>query len=53
MNDLAELVNKGSDGGKCISYTPFDPQKDDGARIVERTSNGQYVFTFSHGVIVG
>ena len=30
MNNLAELVNSGSDGGKCISYTPYDPEKDEG-----------------------
>ena len=30
MNNLAELVNSGSDGGKCIQYTPYDPTKDEG-----------------------
>ena len=30
MNNLADLVNSGSDGKKCISYTPYDPEKDVG-----------------------
>merc|ERR1712136_545978 len=34
MNNLAELVNSGSDGQKCISYTPFDPDKDVGKEYV-------------------
>jgi len=28
MNNLAELVNSGSDNKTCISYTPYDPDKD-------------------------
>ena len=32
MNNLAELVNSGSDGQKCISYTPYDPEKDKGTK---------------------
>jgi len=34
MNNLAELVNSGSDGKKCISYTPYDPQKDKGKEYI-------------------
>ena len=30
MNNLAELVNSGSDNKTCISYTPYDPEKDEG-----------------------
>ena len=34
MNNLAELVNSGSDGGKCIEYTPYDTEKDEGKEFV-------------------
>jgi len=34
MNNLAELVNNGSDGKKCIAYTPYDPVKDKGMEYV-------------------
>jgi len=34
MNNLAEMVNSGSDGGKCIEYTPYDPVKDEGKEYV-------------------
>lgn len=34
MNNLADLVNNGSDGKKCIAYTPYDPVKDKGMEYV-------------------
>jgi len=34
MNNLAELVNSGSDNKKCITYTPYDPEKDDGKEYI-------------------